>query len=259
MKFTRLFLLLAIPVYLFSCRTQQKLPNFLEHVTDSTEKAEVKIPDLRFQKNDLISIQISSLSLEPGVSDIIYNQPITPGSTTSNGSTGYLVDLKGNIHHHRLGDFHAEGLTKDELAAEVKKRLLEPVELLKDPTVIINFLNFRVTFLGEISGTVNIPGERLTIFEAIALKGGIGDYGKKNNVKVMREVDGKTEVGYVDLTASNVFESPYYNLRQNDLIVVEPTKQKRNDAEQARITQKISFALTLITVAATLSNIFIKN
>lgn len=259
MKFTRLFLLLAIPVYLFSCRTQQKLPNFLEHVNDSTGKGEVKIPELRFQKNDVISIQISSLSLQPDVSDAIFNQPISPGSALNIASQGYLVDLKGNIHHHRLGDFHAEGLTREELADQIKKRLTEPVELLKDPTVIINYLNFRVTFLGEVSGTVVIPGERLTIFEAIALKGGISDYGKKNNVKIVREIDGNREVGYIDLTAKDVFESPYFNLRQNDLIIVEPTKQKRNDAEQARITQKISFALTLITVAATLSNIFIKN
>jgi len=259
MKFTRLFLLLAIPVYLFSCRTQQKIPNFLEHVNDSTGKGEVKIPELRFQKNDLISIQISSLSLDPNASDVIFNQPIAPGMVSSSTSTGYLVDLKGNIQHHRLGVFHAEGLTREELADQIKKRLTEPVELLKDPTVIIKYLNFRVTFLGEVSGTVEIPGERLTIFEAIALKGGISDYGKKNNVKIVREIDGNREVGYIDLTAKDAFESPYFNLRQNDLIIVEPTKQKRNDAEQARITQKISFALTLITVAATLSNIFIKN
>ena len=259
MKFTRFFLLLAIPVYLFSCRTQQKLPNFLEHVNDSTGKGEVKIPELRFQKNDLISIQISSLSLDPDASDVLFNQPIAPGMVSTSTSMGYLVDLKGNIQHHRLGVFHAEGLTREELADQIKKRLTEPVELLKDPTVVIKYLNFRVTFLGEVSGTVEIPGERLTIFEAIALKGGISDYGKKSNIKIVREVDGNREVGYIDLTTKDVFESPYFNLRQNDLIVVEPTKQKRNDAEQARITQKISFALTLITVAATLSNIFIKN
>ena len=63
---------------------------------------------------------------------------------------GYIVDLNGNIQHHRLGVFHAEGLTKDELAAEIKKRLTEPVELLTDPTVIIRYLNFRVTVLGEV-------------------------------------------------------------------------------------------------------------
>jgi polysaccharide biosynthesis/export protein len=263
MKFTRIFLLLALPVYLFSCRTQQKLPHYLEHVTDSIAKGDVKIPELRFQKNDQISIQISSLSTKPDVSDIIFNQPvsISAGGGQNLALMGYVVDLNGNIQHHRLGVFHAEGLTKDELAAEIKKRLIEPVELLKDPTVIIRYLNFRVTVLGEVSqvGSVSIPGERLTILEAVALAGGISDYGKKDNVKIYREIDGKRETGTINLSDKNIFESPYFNLRQNDVVIVEPTKQKRNDAEQARISQKIAFGFTLVTVAATLANLFIKN
>jgi polysaccharide biosynthesis/export protein len=263
MKFTRIFLLLALPVYLFSCRTQQKLPHYLEHVTDSIAKGDVKIPELRFQKNDQISIQISSLSTKPEVSDIIYNQPtsMSSGGGQNLALMGYQVDLDGNIEHHRLGVIHAEGLTKQELAAVIKKRLTEPVELLKDPTVIIRYLNFRVTVLGEVSqvGSVSIPGERLTILEAVALAGGINDFGKKENVRVLREINGKRESGIIDLSDKNIFESPYYNLMQNDVVIVEPTKQKRNDAEQARISQKIAFGFTLVTVAATLANLFIKN
>jgi polysaccharide export outer membrane protein len=261
MKFNRIFLLLALPIYLFSCRTQQKLPHYLEYVSDSTGKGEVKIPELRFEKNDQISIQISSLATRPDA-EAIYNQPVNVNvAMQSAASMGYVVDRNGNIQHHRLGVFHVEGLTKDELAAEIKKRLTEPVELLKDPTVTIRYLNLRVTVLGEVgsSGFVNIPGERLTILEAVALAGGITDYGKKDNVKVVREVDGKREMGTVNLSDKNIFESPYYNLKQNDLLIVEPTKQKRNDAEQARISQKIAFGFTLVTVAATLANLFIKN
>lgn len=262
MKFNRIFLLLALPVYLFSCRTQQKLPHYLEYVTDSTGKGDVKIPELRFQKNDQISIQISSLSTE-AKADEIFNQPMnTSGGAGQNTQLmGYLVDMNGNIQHHRLGVFHVEGLTKDELAEQIKKRLTTPVVLLADPTVIIRYLNFRVVVLGEVgsSGTVNIPGERLTILEAVALAGGITDYGKKDNVRITREINGKRETGIINLTDKNIFESPYYNLVQNDVIVVEPTKQKRNDAEQARISQKIAFGFTLVTVAATLANLFIKN
>jgi polysaccharide biosynthesis/export protein len=261
MKFTRIFLLLALPVYLFSCRTQQKLPHYLENVSDSAAKGDVVIPELRIQKNDQLSIQISSLSTIPEKSDVIYNQPGSSGSSQIPGLLGYFVDLDGNIQHHRLGTFHAEGLTRNELAAEIRKRLVEPVELLKDPTVIVRFLNIRVTVLGEVSGvgSVNIPGERLTILEAIGLAGGITDFGKKDNVKVLREINGKREIGIINLTDPKIFDSPYYNLLQNDIVIVEPTKQKRNDAEQARILQKISFAFTLVTIAATMANLFIKN
>ena len=264
MKFTRILLLFALPVYLFSCRTQQKLPQYLENVSDSAAKGDVIIPELRIQKNDQLSIQISSLSTVPEKSDIIYNQPQTgaaSGGSQNLALMGYQVDLNGNIEHHRLGVFHAEGLTRQELATEIKKRLTEPVELLKDPTVIIRFLNTRVTILGEVvrTGSIAIPGERLNILEAIGLAGGISDFGKKDNVRVYREVNGKREMGTINLTDKDIFESPYFNLLQNDIVIVEPTKQKRNDQEQARIIQKISFAFTLVTVAATLANIFIKN
>ena len=257
MKFTRILLLFALPIYLFSCRTQQKIPYYLENVTDSTGKGDVKTTSLRIQKNDLISIQISSLSTKPEA-DAIYNPPISTGGAAS---TGYLVDANGDIEHHRLGTIHAEGLTKQELATEIKKRLTQPVELLTQPTVVIRFLNFSVNVLGEVGkqGIVTVPGERLTILEAIGLAGGVTDFGKRNNVKVMRETNGKRETGIIDLSSKDIFDSPYYTLVQNDVIIVEPTKQKIKDADQARVFQKVSYALGFITIAATLANIFIKN
>lgn len=255
MKFTRILLLLALPIYLFSCRTQQKIPYYLENVTDSTGKGDVKTSSLRIQKNDLLSIQISSLSTKPEA-DAIFNQITATGS-----SGGYLVDADGNIDHHRLGTIHAEGLTKQELSAEIKKRLTQPVELLSNPTVVIRFLNFSVNMLGEVQrqGILTVPGESLTILQAIGLAGGVTDFGKRNSIKVVRETNGKRETGLIDLSSKDIFESPYYNLVQNDLIIVEPTNQKLKEADQARTIQKISFAFTIVTVAATLANIFIRN
>lgn len=252
--FPRILLLLALPLYLFSCRTQQKIPYYLENVNDSTGKGDVRTSSLRIQKNDLLSIQISSLSTKPEA-DAIFNQIATTGS-----SAGYLVDANGNIDHHRLGTIHAEGLTKQELSAEIKKRLTQPVELLTDPTVVIRFLNFSVNMLGEVArqGILTVPGESLTILQAIGLAGGVSDFGKKNSIKIVRETNGKRETGIIDLSSKDIFESPYYNLVQNDLIIVEPTKQKVSDAEQARTFQKVSFAFGVITIIATLANIFIR-
>ena len=257
MKFTRIFLLLTLSLYLISCGTQKRLPYYLENVTDSTAKREVNIPELKIQKNDLLSIQISSLSTNPQA-DQIYNQSILTGSTQA---SGFLVDANGNIEHHRLGIFHAEGLTKSQLAAEIKKRLTEPVELLKDPTVVIRFSSIKVTMLGQVGkeGTVTVPGESLTILEAVGLAGGIPDYGKRNNLKILREIDGKREIGIVDLSSKALFDSPYYHLMQNDVVIVEQTNRKLKDEDQARVIQKISYAFTIVTVVATLANIFIKN
>lgn len=243
-------------MYFFSCTPLQKIPNYLENVNDSTEKGAVKVADLKIQRNDLLSIQIFSLSTKPELSDAMYNQPSVGGVVP-----GYLVDNSGNIEHHRLGVIHAEGLTKNELSSAIKKKLKEPVEVLSDPTVIIRFLNLKVTVLGQVGheGPITVPGERLTILEAVGLAGGITDYGKKNTVKIIREVSGQREIAILDLTSKDIFESPYYNLVQNDMIIVESTQQKIKEAEQMRTMQKISFGLTLVTVAATLSNIFIRN
>lgn len=255
MKFLRIFLLFALPVYLLSCSTQRRTPNYVENLIDTTGKGQVKIPELKIQKNDILSIQIFSASTNPEKSDVLYNMPIAEGSSPLAG--GILVDANGDIEYIRLGKFHVDGLTKQELAAQIKKKIVDN-NLLTDPTVIIRFLNFRVTILGPVAkeGPISVPSERVTILEAIGLAGGVTDYGKKKNVKVIREIDGNRQTGYIDLTSKDIFESPYYNLVQNDIIIVEPTKQKARMADQAVVTQRISLALGLITSAAFIYNIF---
>lgn len=260
MNILRTAFLLAFPLYFISCGTQKKAqPYYLDRANDTTFKSEVTMPELRIQKNDLLSIQVYSASTRPEV-DALYNLPsiASAGGTVSQANGGFLVDAAGNIEYPRLGTIKAEGLTKQELAAEIRKRLTEPVELLKDPTVIIRFQNYKITVLGNVAreGVITVPGEKVTILEAIGMAGGITDYGKKDKVKLIRETDGKREIGFVNLSSDSLFSSPYYNLVQNDLIIVEPTGRKERDADQARAAQKISFALTLVTVAATLYNIF---
>ncbi len=264
MKFTRILLLLVLPAYLFSCHPLQKLPNYIENVVDTSGKTSITIPELRIQKNDLLSIQVYSKATPtkemPDI-DQLYNLPITLstiGGTQSATSAAFLVDINGNIEHPKLGVFHAEGLTKEELAAEIKKSLTQPVELLKDPIVIIRFLNFHVTVSGEVTraGTIPVPGERITILEAIALAGDVTQYGRKNTVKVVRETNGERKIGIIDLSSKDLFESPYYNLQQNDMVLVEATKQKRQQTDQAIVSQRISIAIGLITAAAFIYNIF---
>jgi len=259
MKFLRFLPALLVPLLFFSCKPTQRIPNYLENVNDTIGKGAVKIPELIIQKNDLLYIKIYSDSKKPDVSDEFFNLPAagTQGNTDANG---YMVDLDGNIVIRQLGEIHAEGKTKKELASEIKKRLTEPVELLSNPSVIIRFQNFKVNVLGEVQkpGLINVPGERITILEAIGLAGDLKDFGLKKNIKVIREVNGDREIGSIDLTSKDLFESPYYNLMQNDVVLVDPAPQKSRDADQARTAQKISFAFSIITVAATLANIFIR-
>lgn len=256
MKFNPLFIVLAFSLYFTSCKPLEKIPTYLEHVTDSTGRGVVMQGELLIQKNDLLSVQITSLSTKPEVSDLIYNQQVSGGTVP-----GYLVDINGNIEHHRLGLIHAEGLTKNQLAAEIKKRLTEPVELMTDPSVIIRFMNMKVTVLGEVGqqGPVSVPGERITILEAVGLAGGISEYGKKTAVKVLRETNGQRELATIDLTAKDVFDSPYYTLMQNDVVIVEASGRKQKETEQARTLQKVSFGVSFLAVTATLINILTRN
>ena len=258
MKFTRIPALLFLSVYFFSCGTQQKLPGYLENTIDTSGKGELKIPELHIQKNDLLSIQVYSLSTLPQA-DEPFNLPCNnaSGGQTTASVCGFMVDINGNIEYPRLGIFHVEGLTKLELAAQIKKRLTEPKELLKDPNVIIRFLNYKITVLGEVAhpGTINVPGERITILEAIGLSGDITLYGRKNTVKVIREVNNKIEIGLIDLSSKNLFESPYYNLMQNDVVMVEPSKQRIKSTDQALVQQKISFAVSIISAISVIYSI----
>lgn len=261
MKFIRIFFLIVFPICFISCGTQQRLPNYIENATDSTINKEVKVPELKIQKNDLLSIQVYSESTVPEKSDILYNLPNlgnSSGAQSSSATSGFLVDGDGNIEYPRLGILHAEGLTKQQLADLIKQKINAKDTVLINPSVIIRLLNYKVTILGQVGkeGTITVPGEKINILEAVGLAGGVTDYGKKNSIKIVREVNGQREIGIVDLSSKDLFDSPYYNLVQNDIVIVEPTNQKARIADQTIVTQRISFALSVITAAAFIYNIF---
>ena len=260
MKFIRFVLFIVLSFYFISCGTQQRIPNYLQNVTDSTDKGEVLIPELHIQKNDLLSIQVYSASTKPEISDAIYNLPSLQGEGSASGTTsgGFLVDVNGNIEYPRLGLLPVEGLTKLQLAEIIKRKINEKDSVLTNPSVIIRFQNLKINVLGEVvrQGPISVPGERVTILEAIGLAGGTTEFGLKNSIKVMREINGKREVGMVDISSDELFKSPYYNLMQNDVVVVDPSTKKIKKAEQDVVIRQVSFGLSLITAIALLYNIF---
>lgn len=255
MRLFRIPVLVLLVVYLASCGTSKKIP--INYIQDSAAlNASVVVPEIKIQKNDLLSVQVYSSSLDPNT-DAPFNLPggssITATSAASTGSsansaTGYLVDENGNIEYPRFGTIHVEGLTKAQLADTIKMKLTEPVKLLDKPSVVIRFLNFKVTVLGEVNkpGPITIPTGHITVLEALGLAGDIPLTGKKTTVRVLREIDGKREVGMLDLTSKEVFNSPYYNLLQNDVVMVEATKSKVRQSDQATL-QRITTVLGIVT------------
>src|SRR5215218_2877994 len=242
---------------LFSCRTQRAVYNYLEEIQDTSFKKSVYLIEPVIQKNDLISIHIYSASLDPSV-DQLYNLGNQQSQNTQNAQfTGYLVDVNGNIEMPRMGRLRVEGLKKSELENLIKSKL-EGSGQLTQPSVVVRFLNFRITVLGEVGspGVLNIPTERLNILEAVGMAGGVTEFGRIKEVKILRENNGERQLGVLDLTSKNIFESPYYQLQQNDVVLVDQNRYKLRRTEQTRISQQIGFALTIITSIALLYNIF---
>ncbi|RYZ27941.1 MAG: hypothetical protein EOO10_11160, partial [Chitinophagaceae bacterium] len=204
--------------------------------------------------NDLLSIKVYSLSAKPEV-DAMYNLPeqTVAGSSSTSSTAGFLVDNKGNIEYPRLGTIHVEGLKKNEVAQIVKARL---DSILKSPTVLVRFLNYRITVLGEVRnpGNFNVPTEKVTIFEALGMAGDITEFGNKSTVKIKRESNGQVAVQTIDLTAKDIFISPYYHLQQNDVLFVEQTGRRLRQQEQQNVAQQIGIASSIITAIALIIN-----
>ena len=239
MKFHHLVLFLLIPALITSCGSQKRAPQYLEQMRDTTIKNTVKFPELKIQKNDLLSIFVYSSALNKETADALYNLKTT---------TGFLVDNNGDIEYPGIGKIKADGMSKLQLEDFIKKKLGETDKVLINPSVIIRWLNYKITFIGEVNreGVINIPGEKLNILEAIGLAGGITHYGKKETVRVIREVDSTREFGTINLSSTDMFASPYYHLMQNDIVLVEPVKSKARPEDQIK-WQKITAALGLIT------------
>ncbi|MGZ3859539.1 MAG: polysaccharide biosynthesis/export family protein [Flavisolibacter sp.] len=238
-----------------SCTSQRSIVNnYLQNVEDTTAFVVGKSPEVIIQKNDILSIRVYSMSLNPAT-DIPYNIPEATGSA-GGAVSGYLVDQNGDIEYPRLGSLHVEGLTKEDLAAVIKQKLEQQ---LTQPSVIVRFTNHRVTILGEVRspGTYTVPTDKITILEALGMAGDITEYGKKNNVKILREINGQREIATIDLTSKNMFNSPYYLLRQNDVVMVEQTRRKLQQEDRSNLAQQIGIATSVITAVALILN-FIK-
>lgn len=240
-------------VLFFSCKPQETV-SYLQHYADTTRKDSLvlAIKNPVIQKNDLISVVVFSASTIPEV-DALYNLP------PSISERGYLVDADGNINLPRLGFVKAEGLTKEELAAAVRQKLEATGELTL-PSVSVRFLSYSITVLGEVAqpGRFAIPNDRVTVLEAIGLAGDLTMYGKKKEVMVLREKEGKLEQGILDLSSKDIVASPYYFLNQNDVVIVNAEKNK-DQLKQQITNQRISLGLSIITTMALLYNIFKNN
>lgn len=260
-------LLLFITLLLTACSSVENIA-YMQQVGKQLKDSETTnnlIYEAKIKPKDLLSITV--VSTEPEASRI-YNL-ITPQLQSQTLSMGtqlysqpalqpYLVDNDGNINFPVLGKIHAKDMTKKELEEYILEKL-KPAFSQELPIITIRINNYSINVLGEVNapGSYSSFNERLTIFEGLALAHDMTIYGKRENVKVLREdSDGNKQYYTLNLNDKNIINSPAYFLEQNDVVYVEPNQSRSNSskygaAESFRISS-ISVLVSLVTMGVTI-------
>ncbi len=257
-----IFVLIISPFFLTTSCVSKKKINYFQAI-EKTDSTQVKHDNHNytpvFKSDDFLSISVSSMDvesikpflLESGIGNTSSQMPnYTSGIAAK---AGYLVDANGDIDFPIIGKIHVAGLNRMEATDLIKTQLAVYVA---NPVVSIQIQNFKITVLGDVQrpGSFNIPNERITIVEAIGIAGDLNITGVRQNVLVIRDIDGVKKEFRVDLSSNEIFQSPVYYLSQNDVVYVEPNRAKRNSSLYSQtvgmfisITSLVITTITLIT------------
>lgn len=269
MNKSALLLFLFTTLLFSSCATRKDLI-YLRDMEELKEYPVFQKYEAVIHRDDRLSITVSCKNPEltlpfniPGSSNYSVGldgniTSSTPTSGGDNANKGYLVDVNGEIDFPILGKLKVERRTRGQVTELIKQRLIDE-DLIKDPIVMVNFLNFKVTVLGEVGspGVYDITGDRITLLEAIAKAGDISDDGRVDRVAVIREYGNKRRILFHDLRSRDVFNSPCYYLQQNDIVYVEPSANKTRDNAQ-RTFSTFSMILSFITTITSLVVLAVK-
>ncbi len=253
------FLLLLTVVLFTACKTPQDIA-YLQDVRANEPIMVQGDGNIRFLPGDKLSIYVHSRDQQLMN---LFNLSQGTGNVTTNNNGGmyaYTVDPEGNIDFPVLGAVHVQGLTRVEVAQNIKQRLVGE-NLCKDPVVTVTFYEMKFSVLGNAgAGVKEITKDKITLLEAIAMASDLQIDGLRKNVLVLRQ-EGNQQVPYrVDLTsAESVYKSPVYYIRQNDVIYVEPNdKYKRNSTVMSNDAFRPTFWMSLASFLTTMALIFVK-
>lgn len=243
MKISNWGFLLFAALVLFSCKSRKDIV-YMQNIEQLANEASIKRVQSTIQPDDQLLIYVTakdmsvtapfnqSVSTDANESRVAYSQPSsnmpTSGQSTLSG-VAYTVYPDGYIDFPVLGKIETNGKTienlKDELVQKLKRYII-------NPTVSVRYGNYRVTVLGEVNrpGEYVIPNGRTTLLNTLGLAGDLTIYGKRDNVLIVREEDGVRTQAYINLTDANFINSPYYYLKQNDVVYVVPNKIKEDSS-----------------------------
>jgi polysaccharide export outer membrane protein len=237
---------------LLSCASKKKVV-YLQDIDQTKSYDSSTLYEPKLQPDDLLSIIVSAENPELTVP---FNLPQIQGNyeinNNQNGIKTYLVDNFGFIEFPVIGKLKLGGLTRTEATA---KLVAAVSEYIKNPIVNLRILNFKVSILGEVQkpSSFTLNSERITLLEAISMAGDLTIHGKRNNILIIREAEGKKTYNRLDITKSEFLNSPFYYLAQNDIVVVEPNKTRVNASVVGpNVTATISAISVLVTLMVVL-------
>ncbi|HEX8332642.1 MAG TPA: polysaccharide biosynthesis/export family protein [Segetibacter sp.] len=234
-----------------ACNSEKKLTElvYFNEASDSAVANLVQKTEATIQPGDRLSITVNALNPESAAP---YNLGSGSASNTTTGSAnsfGYVVEDDGRIRFPQLGRLPVAGRTRIQLINLLTDSLRRYV---KDPVVTVQFLNFKVTVIGEVNrqGALTSPEGKMTLIEAIGQAGDLTFYGRRDNILVIRERNGQREFGRVNLLSKRAFSSPYFVLQQNDVVYVEMTSTKVAVNDQL-LVRNVTLASSIISVLST--------
>ena len=261
----RMTLAAAIAMAFVSCNPETyKKINYLQDINEDTSMSMTVNKGIIIQPQDQLSIIVTSRDPKMAIPFNLSVATTYSGSelSVSGGSqriTGYVVDNSGDINFPSLGTVHVSGLNRWELQDLIKDKLAD-TGLLRDAVVTVEFMNFKVSVLGEVTspGTYSVTGDKITILQALALARDLTIYGQRDNVRVIREQNGKRQIYVLNLTDSDIFSSPAYYLQQNDVVYVTPSKVRAGQGEiNENYFKSGSFWISLASISMTTINFII--
>lgn len=252
-KFLFNFAIVITIITLFtSCASREKIVYYQDVDSVLLNNATNSQFNTRLRADDLLMIIVSAEDIEAAAPFNLINSmtsnPLNPAASGQMQQQLYLVDNEGYIQFPVLGKIKLGGLSRDEA---IKYLTSEISQYINNPIINLRIMNFKVTVQGEVikPGVYTVTSERLTLAEAIALSGDMTVYGKRDNVLIIREIEGKKVPIRVDMTKADFMTSPYYYLNQNDIVYVEPNKTRINSSV---VGPNLSLGLSALSLLVTI-------
>ena len=235
----------------FSCASKKDIVYYqnIDGINNSQNTASYEV---KIQPDDLLMIIVSAedpeIAIPFNLTSVSVPNPNRANLQNANGQLtfqSYLVDKNGDIEFPILGKLQVGGLTRTEVLHLLKEKI---GIYIKNPIINLRITNFKISLQGEVNvpGTYSVDSERVTLIEALSMAKDLTIYGKRNNILVIREINGIKSYNRVDITKADFINSPFYYLAQNDVVYVQPNNVKVNASAVGPNTSVIISAISIL-------------